>query len=431
MYTAISNQRGQQIVDLINSHRSSLKTFGDRSIPQAMGDEMTIREIIITTNDVLTTDYNPANAYIHGYFLDDATKNDLYPNIYLPENLGILRKAGATALGSAAFVIESGGRLNILAGEFATRFKAKVKTADIDPDASGTVTIWWKHIDDDDIVSSGHDVQAINRLTNTVGKNGFVEIEWNSSEYAWYIVGVSDPISIIDFELKTNLTQGETAQAWPIQFDAGAAVIPRTAGTDVTVRDPHSQFRGVGHDVRTAGGSRGKAQWIEDEEQSGFQIIEMQGPAMIISGVAPSTGTSANKASYSFTLGSPQIIQPIDATYIIGLEGGTGDLTVYKDTNWGFAHGAPVVAEWSKKNSRYECRPDFMNYKVRYDSTGKKFQQSYDGQQTWEDITGFTGGADLSQLRIEYSTSTHVLRFSVDGGTTWTTIDAAVDKCSG
>jgi hypothetical protein len=362
---------------------------GNKVIVGGGGGGISIREIVIVTADVMPGIFN-SQPYIHGYFEDDVGMTDLYPNIWMNENLGVLRKAGSTLAGDRAYVTQYGGVWWIISGMFQTRFKAQVGTgADIAPAGSGSVKIWWQNFNaaSTSIVDSGITVTATNILTSTVGKSQFVDLEWDVNAGQWLIIGVCDPVFLVDFELYDNLTPGGTAYANRLTFSGGTA---SRSSDSFIVRDPHSQFRGVGSHVRSAGGCKGKAQWVEDGNDSGYQIIEMQGPAMTIKGTSPSTGTTCNKAATSFTLTSPVMASPIGALYIIGLESGSGTLTVYKDTTFGFGNAANVVADWDAKansnNGGYVCRPDYSQYSIHWDATNNKWQQSYDGGKTYDDV---------------------------------------------
>ena len=261
-----------------------IKPFGSRPVPQSLG-EISVREIAISA-DYTPLDFNPAAGVIHGYFTDDQSQTDLYPNLRLTQNLGVLRAGGTESVPSLVWAAEIDALWYIVAGEFGTRYKAKVKTADIAPDDQDTVTLYWQDANSGSpsLVTSGIDVSAVNRLTGTVAKNQFVEVEFNPADYAWWIVGIDDPVFLVDFELKNNLTTGGTATAWKFTFSAGVPNIVRNAAHEITVRDPHGQFRGVGQSVRSSGGSRGKAVWVEDSpaQYRGYQILEMQKPAYLL-----------------------------------------------------------------------------------------------------------------------------------------------------
>jgi hypothetical protein len=401
MFNKISNEFGTRLKALVDGQRGNtgapIKPFGDRSIPQALGNDTQIRELIITTNNVLPVATSALPQQLHGYFSDDPTHEDVYPNLYLSENLGVLRKAGTNMIANQCFAIQDGGNWRILHGQFQTVFKAKVKTADIGPNQSNTVTIWWDDFNSATVslISSGVDVTAFNRLTQTVGKDDFVEIAFSTNDSSWYIVGADDPAFLVSFELKNNLTTGGTATAWKIRFDDGDLEISRTSENEIDVFDPHSQFRGVGQSVRSAGGSRGVARWIEGNGTKKYQIIEMQSPAMMIKYTV--SGAVA-KANQNFIVTTADIVQPLDGLYIIGCESGAINLTINKDTTFSIPSSFSGYAVWNKTSGHYEALPVQI-------------------------------GADLSQLRFDWNTgSNHQVRFSIDGGSTWTTILTAVSQ---
>jgi hypothetical protein len=392
MFNKISTDFGERLKTLVYGQQiapsAGVKPFGPRPVPQPLGEDVVIREIVITA-DAWPSSFNPSTGYIHGYLADDESQSDLWPYIRLTQPLGVLRAAGSFMAASQAWAVQVGSLWYILCGEFGTRFKAKVKTADIAPDGTNAVTVYWQNANSGtaSLISSGHDVNAINRLTRTVAKNQYVEIEFDPIDYGWWIIGVDDPVFLADFELAANHAPSDaTTDAYRVTFSGGSP----TTDTSATfkVRDPHAQFRGRGRNGSTPG-SRGKAQWVEDGTSSGYQIIEMQSPAMMLKyTVSGAVAASATTVPASTT---PTMIQPDGALYMIGAESG-GSPTIYKDTDFSIPAGFTGYAVWNKSAGRYEALPvSTANVQIRY---------------------GNGGG--------------HVLEYSTDGGATWATILTAV-----
>ena len=332
----------------------------------------------------------------------------------------------------------------ILAGEFGTRYKAKVKTADIAPDDQDTVTLYWQDANSGSpsLVNSGIDVSAVNRLTGTVAKNQFVEVEFNPADYAWWIVGIDDPVFLVDFELKNNLTTGGTATAWKFTFSAGTPNIVRNAAHEITVRDPHGQFRGVGQSVRSSGGSRGKAVWVEDSpaQYRGYQIIEMQKPAYLLK-YSISAGSSIGRSATTLTgITSLAIID--DGLYMIADSGewSSGNPTIHKDTDFSIPAGFSGYAVWNKAASKYEALPvqtndaDLSKVQFRFDNSGsKKLEYSTDGGSTWTTILTAVEASPITQNSVDgtnrllqsATTPIYVFAAGTQGGfSTWHTGDA-------
>ena len=143
------------------------------------------------------------------------------------------------------------------------------------------------------------------------------------------------------FELKDNLTPGETKTAYLQEWNGSIWETTTDADKEFEVIDDLSIYRGRGKDkIGSLHGSYGKAQFNSDSDK--WEIIELQPHALMITGAA----YTAFSGTGTFAISSVTIMQPTGSIRVDVAP--TVNTTVYNPGGLSGSVDTVIVAEWNE-----------------------------------------------------------------------------------
>jgi hypothetical protein len=157
------------------------------------------------------------------------------------------------------------------------------------------------------------------------------------------------------FELKTSKAPGESAEAYPLEFDAGWSPNEEVY---VTVYDSFDAFRGRAKDAFASPndqGSRGIARWNTQSQR--LEIVRLWGQAQDIRGTVVD---AVGESDTSFRLENLAVMGPaghhITDQDPAGDSGGDG-IVVNRDFTGAIDSGADAYAHWDESEDTWKAYP--------------------------------------------------------------------------